>query len=289
MPPRSRTPRGPAPVDVDALRARLAAGGRVRVGIRASGQFPDGAVGMVRHIGDPGTDGADYVQVETSLGGVKDLLPFAPADLVAPPGRGVAATVQSGTAGSSGPRTPPSRAPLTPPPATRTSAGAKPSALRGVAVERPPVGSAGSPAAGPRGRAPAAAAAPGNTGQSGSPITGSLAPGRRAAIAPKIGPATARTRQRRAPVTVTIATTGDESAGWTVEARIGARVSLKPIPVSPARVWEIVSTLGEPRLTALVQTLLAEHREATQARVDALARELAAVRAELRAYPNADS
>ncbi len=296
MPPRSRTPRKLGPVDIEVLRTRLEAGGRVRVGIRASGQFPDGAVGMVRRIGDPTTDGVDFVQVETSIGGVKDVLPFAPADLVAPPARGAARAVPSsaGTAPSRGGSV--GRAAF-------ESAAFESAASGSTAPGRALSGTAGAASTGGAvpgtARAGKALIAPAAdvTKRSRSPIAGSAVAKPSAAEASqssrpgplKSSAATGRARLRRAPVTMTIATTEDDTAPWTVEARIGARVSLKATPVSPARVWEIVKTLGEPRLTALVESLLAEHRKATQARADALTRELAAVRAELRAYPDADS
>lgn len=309
MPPRSRTPRKPGPVDIEVLRTRLAAGGRVRIGIRASGQFPDGAVGMVRRIGDPMTDGADFVQVETSIGGVKDILPFAPADLLAPPARGAAAAVPSSarTAPSSGGSVGRGSAGNTA--AGNTAAGnvaagsAAGAAAGSAAAGRARSGTAGVPSppsvlsrAGRASRG-LTVPAPDIPMRSRSPIAGSAFAMPRAAEPSKAtvpgrsksGATTGRARPRRIPATVTIATTEDDTAPWTVEARIGARVCLKATPVSPARVWEIVKTLGEPRLTALVDSLLAEHRKATQARADALARELAAVRAELRAYPDADS
>src|SRR6476469_5430266 len=80
MPPRRRTPI-PTPIDVDAVRRKLAEGKIVRVGISRSAQFPDGGIGRVRRVGDPTVDGEEYVQVELTLNGTKDTLPFTPADL----------------------------------------------------------------------------------------------------------------------------------------------------------------------------------------------------------------
>ncbi len=96
-------------------------------------------------------------------------------------------------------------------------------------------------------------------------------------------------RGKRAPVSITISTAGDESAAWRIEARIGAKVAVRPTVVPPSRVWEIVQTLGEPRLTDVVQTLLEDHRRSTQARADALAAELAGLRAELNSFPAKDA
>ena len=92
-------------------------------------------------------------------------------------------------------------------------------------------------------------------------------------------------RGKRAPVTITITTAGDESAAWRIDARIGAKVAVRPTVVPPSRVWEIVQSLGEPKLTELVQTLLDDHRRSTQARADALAAELSALQAELSTFP----
>ena len=79
MPPRRRT--AAPPIDVDDLRTRLGLGKIVRVAIANGAQFPPGSVGRVRRIGDPEIDGEEYIQVELTVNGTKDLLPFAPADL----------------------------------------------------------------------------------------------------------------------------------------------------------------------------------------------------------------
>ena len=89
MPPR-RPPR-PTPPDVDLLRTALGQGKLVRVGIAPSGQFPDGVTGRVRRIGDPAVDGDEFIFVEVPIGGAKDVLPFAPNDLIGTPARKPAA------------------------------------------------------------------------------------------------------------------------------------------------------------------------------------------------------
>src|SRR5664279_4659674 len=81
MPPRRRAAAGPVPLDVDALRSALAAGRIVRVGISRSAQFPEGAIGRVKGMGYPATDGEEFIQVEVNLNGTRDVLPFTPADL----------------------------------------------------------------------------------------------------------------------------------------------------------------------------------------------------------------
>ena len=80
MPPRRRAPT-PIPIDVEAVRRKLAEGKIVRVGISRSAQFPEGGTGRVRRVGDPAVDGEEFIQVELTLNGTKDTLPFTPADL----------------------------------------------------------------------------------------------------------------------------------------------------------------------------------------------------------------
>ena len=110
MPPRRRAP-APIPVDIEGVRRKLAEGKIVRVGISKSAQFPDGATGRVRHVGDPAVDGEEFVQVELSLNGMRDILPFTPADLTPatrgrPPGSSDAAAGARAARGSraAGPR-----------------------------------------------------------------------------------------------------------------------------------------------------------------------------------------
>ncbi|GAA1998652.1 hypothetical protein JL107_11685 [Nakamurella flavida] len=81
MPPRRRTVPAPPPIDLAALRERLSAGSIVRVGLAPSAQFPEGGSGRVRTIGDPATDGEEFLQVEVTVNGARDVLPFAPGDL----------------------------------------------------------------------------------------------------------------------------------------------------------------------------------------------------------------
>ena len=83
MPPRRRSP-AIEPLDIDRVRADLAAGKAVRVAIASSAQFPDGASGRVRGLGDPQVVGAEFVEVEVAVNGIRDVIPFAPADLAPP-------------------------------------------------------------------------------------------------------------------------------------------------------------------------------------------------------------
>ncbi|AZI58446.1 hypothetical protein EH165_10150 [Nakamurella antarctica] len=79
MPPRSRI--AFAPLDLDAARRALADGKNVRVGIVPMGLFPSGGSGRLRAIGDPATEGEEFLHVEVTLAGSKDVIPFAPGDL----------------------------------------------------------------------------------------------------------------------------------------------------------------------------------------------------------------
>ncbi len=248
MPP--RRPTRPAPPDPETLRADLARGKIVRVGIAPSDQFPDGVTGRVRRIGDPAIDGDEFLYVEVLLGGAKDVLPFAPKDLIGAPSRRKTAAPK--------PEPEPELLQLKKSPTTG----------------RPTARSLRSAPAAPAKDAPDEAAPT-------APATG-----RRAPTAPATGRrASAAGKGKRAPVAITISTDGDESAAWRIEARVGTRVAVRPTVVPPSRVWEIVQSLGEPKLTLLVQTLLEDHRRSTQARADALAAQLSMLQAELSLFP----
>ncbi|MTD13146.1 hypothetical protein GIS00_04195 [Nakamurella sp. YIM 132087] len=243
----------PVPLDVEELRRRLDDGKTVRVGVSPSAQFPAGAVGRVRRIGDPASDGDEFVMVEVGSGATKDVLPFAPSDLSAPPARGVP-TAPDSAAGSG---------------ATTTSAGDAEPARRPL-----PRSTATAPAP-----APTAVDAP-------APATDGAAPETPAGRPAPARPRTGATKGRRAPVTITVATGPDENGSWRIEAKVGARTVVRPTPVSPARVWEIVRTLDNEPLTQAVQTHLEDHRRAAQQRADELAAQLAAVRSELASLPD---
>ena len=62
------------------LRDELAAGRRPRV--RVSGpQIPTGTIGTVLQVGDPNTDGGDFITVRVKIAGVTDELVFSPREL----------------------------------------------------------------------------------------------------------------------------------------------------------------------------------------------------------------
>jgi hypothetical protein len=92
--------------------------------------------------------------------------------------------------------------------------------------------------------------------------------------------------KRRGPsVAISIGTTDTDPPQWRLEAKVGAKVVVRNGSVPPARVWELVGMLGDETLSRAVGTVLDEQRQAAQSRADALAAELAAVRAELAELP----
>jgi len=259
-------------LDIAALRTGLDAGKLVRVSIVPSGSFPDGATGRVRSIGNPETDGDEYLQIEIGSGRNRDVLPFAPGDLAPYRRSGVPAVpVAPGPTRTAQPRRPAVQARTRP-----SDRGPRPAVRTG----RP----SGEPAPIPGGidtgetdpvelfppPEPVKPLAPRVSGQ----LSGADAPVKRASV---------RAKGKRPAVTITVSTDGE--SGWRLEARVGSRVVIKAIPVSPARVAEIARELDEPRLVEVVDGLLAEHRKAVQVRADQLAAELAEVQAELGLFP----
>ncbi|MGS0686593.1 DUF6319 family protein [Nakamurella sp. GG22] len=275
MPPRRRAA-APPPIDVEAVRSKLAEGKIVRVGITRSAQFPEGGTGRIRHVGNPDVDGDEYVQVELSLNGTRDILPFTPADLTPamrgrPPAQFPVTPARSTTA-----RPAPAPAPASAPrPPTAEHAD-----RAGAGMERPPSDEPTVPAPAVR---PAAAADSAREPARPAPVERN-AP-RATVPVPKTRPT--KGARRTPPVSITVATTSSEPVEWRIEARIGTKVAVRSAVVSPARVWEFVRLLDNDALSQAVGAILDEQRTAAQARADALAAELAQVRAELDALPEA--
>lgn len=274
MPPRRRAPT-PIPIDIEAVRRKVAEGKIVRVGISRSAQFPEGGTGRVRHVGDPAVDGEEYVQVELSLNGTRDILPFTPADLT--PATRAKAGSSTGTASATPVATP--KAPLPPRPSTLSSGQAAP-VMPSPGNTPTPTVTVGTSSGG-------TSALAGAGTDSSAPSSGAAGEG---SAASRASAATTRVKgsrgQRRShPVSITIATTDTEPTQWRIEARVGARVVLRSGSVSPARVWELVQQLADPTLINAVGGILDEQRKIAQSRADELAAELAQVRAELAALP----
>jgi hypothetical protein len=102
---------------VDEIRARVAAGGRIRVIVPGS-QFPAGTTGTVVRVADPAISD-DYVIVRVIVSGVVDELGFAPGELtLVRPGRPPKAVVSAKTASAKVPpkAPPPPKAPVAQPP-----------------------------------------------------------------------------------------------------------------------------------------------------------------------------
>lgn len=318
MPPRRRATA--VPLDVELTRQQLAAGKIVRVGISRSAQFPEGAIGRVRGIGDPAVDGDEYVQVELTLGGTRDVVPFTPADLTpatrgrrpAEPAPDVAKTARPNEPANGARGGPGSARRNTAAAARPQSSPASPPSESVLFATSATVGPAAGPLSGPSpaGATPAAsqpAVSPSRPLRDVVAATASQPAVSQPAVSqptrtPKVGPApeadlvnpparptskSARGVKRPPGVTITIATTDTEPTTWRIEARVGSRVALRAGAVTPARVWELVQLLQNETLSRAVGAILTEQRSAAQARATVLAAELAAVRAELDALPDA--
>jgi hypothetical protein len=298
MPPRRRAPT-PTPIDVDAERRKLADGKIDRVGISRSAQFPDGGIGRVRRVGDPTVDGEEYIQVELSLNGTKDTLPFTPADLT-PATRATAPAAPP----EAGPRSTRGRTKAAPAPGTREPQPRRPESGSALPETNSLFGDSSFTATTPSPSAPSrptssapTASAPRSSPTTTTPenaVTSSAAPPPATAHLPApaapsaVKPKTTRGGAKRTPtVAITIATTDTEPPQWRIEAKVGARVVLRSGSVGPARVWELVRMLDDETLIRAVGSVLDDQRKAAQARADALATELAEVRAELEALPDA--
>ena len=276
-PPPCRRPA--AAIDVEAVRSKLAEGKIVRVGITRSAQFPDGGTGRIRHVGDPEVDGDEYVQVELSLNGTRDILPFTPADLTPavrgrPPAQFPATTPLRPTVGRPSPDTAsrPAAAHHGNRPESGTGTGNRPASVQADSIQPAgPLSSVG-PAVAPDSRHEPART---TTVEQKSPRQ--TTPKAKSAKGPR----------RTPPVSITVATTASEPVEWKIEARVGTKVAVRSAVVSPARVWEFVRLLDNEALSQAVGSILDEQRTAAQARADALTAELAQVRAELDALPEA--
>jgi hypothetical protein len=222
------------------LRDEVAAGRRPRV--RVSGpQFPTGTIGTVLQVGDPNTDGGDFITVRVKIAGVTDELVFSPREL-SMVSRGRAAAPPASAAVK---RTPSS-------PRTRRSEGSSVNASGRLGAGRSGVSTSRrspSDTTPERGssRAPARAKTP-----AGSP--------RRAAPVPA--------------VTVTIASAG---SSWSVTAHRGARVVVKKAPVSPGVVAAVAALLNQPGVEDAVAVVNDTARGEAEARAEKLRAELAEV------------
>jgi len=222
------------------LRNEVAAGRRPRV--RVSGpQIPTGTIGTVLQVGDPNTDGGDFITVRVKIAGVTDELVFSPRELSMVGRRRAAA-----------PPAPPAVKRTPPSPRTRRSEGSSVNASGRLGAGRSGVSTSRrspSDTTPERGssRAPARAKTP-----AGSP--------RRAAPVPA--------------VTVTIASAG---SSWSVTAHRGARMVVKKAPVSPGVVAAVAALLNQPGVEDAVAVVNDTARVQAEARAEKLRAELAEV------------
>lgn len=88
------------------LRGGVDAGRRPRVRVSGS-QFPAGTIGTVMRVGDPATDGNDFITVRVKIGRVTDELRFSPKELsTATKGRTATSVSAPAAAPSPAPRAP---------------------------------------------------------------------------------------------------------------------------------------------------------------------------------------
>ncbi|HST48080.1 hypothetical protein [Jatrophihabitans sp.] len=251
MPPRRRKPSGLSEEDVARLRSQLAEGRRPRVALSGP-QFEAGASGSVVRIGDPATDGADFLTVRVKVNGVTDELAFAPAELSTGRARSAAAKPARSQVGSPT-RTRPAR--TTPTQSTPT----RPAVSRATTQPAPEAGT-GTPAAG----TPAA-------GPSESPARSTVP----AAIQAPATQPTGASRRRKAPAAPTVSVTISSSgAAWSVSASRGARTVVKNAPVTPGAVTAIAELLGQPGVSEAVAEINEAARQQAQQRAEQLRAEL---------------
>lgn len=300
MPPRRRAS-GLTDEEVARLRDQLAEGRRPRVALSGP-QFEAGASGSVIRIGDPATDGADFLTVRVKVNGVTDELAFAPSELstgrprtkAAEPGRPASARTRrgpaspasapSGAAAAPSGAAPSGTAPSGTAPTARTTPSDSTSA--GTAADRTaPSGAASSGAAssGAASSAPSRTAAAKKAAQPASrpaqPKPATAATGTPPAPAARGGSAGRRRRAPAAPtVSVTISSSG---AAWSVTASRGARTIVKNAPITPGAVTALADLLGQPGVSEAVAEINEAAREQARQRAEQLRAELSDLEAVL--------
>lgn len=239
--------------DVAALRTAVADGKKPRVTLHGN-QFGDGVRGQVLAVGDPATDGPEFITVRAKLAGTMETLQFGPDEL----------HTGSALARGSSPR----------------SSGAQRSTPK-VRNPRPSPGGDPEP-----GRQPIAPPAPATTGTNGDAATDERAGGgqesRRPRASRRPGPqpgATttqpSRTTRRKQPaVTITITSSGEQ---WTLSAARGGRSLQKPTPVSPGAVLGAARLFDVPALQQAVGEVVAAAKAEATERAGRLRQELAEV------------
>lgn len=232
------------------LRRMIADGRRPRVRVAGS-QFPVATTGTVVRIGDPVSDGADFVMVRIKAGGVSDELGFSPSELsVVGPGRPAAPPDETGT------RTSPQKTS-----ASRFRTPRAPEPGHSAVVE-----AAASSAKGPGGKGTARRSATATTPASLTvpTRTKAAAAGRRGASVPV--------------VTITITSAG---SSWSVSARRGARAMVKKAPAAPGVVTAVAALLNLQEVEQAVAAVNGAALGEAEARAEKLRAELAEIEAVL--------
>jgi hypothetical protein len=241
------------------LRDQVAAGRRPRV--RVSGpQFPTGTIGTVLQVGDPNTNGGDFITVRVKIAGVTDELAFSPKELS-----------MVGRARAAAPPTTSAAAPPSAPDLKRT-----PSSPRTRRSDGTPT----APATNTSGRPGAGKSEVSTSKRSPSDTT----PERGSSRAPAPAKPPAGSPRRAAPlpaVTVTIASAG---SSWSVTAHRGARVVVKKAPLTPGVVTAVAALLDQPGVEQAVADVNDTARGQAEARAEKLRAELAEVEAVLNSH-----
>jgi len=233
------------------LRQAIADGRRPRVRVTGS-QFPVATTGTVVRVGDPVSDGADFVMVRIKVGGVSDELGFSPSEL---------SVVR--------------RAPAAAPPA---EAGARTSAQKASASRVRT-----SPTPQPDQAAVVEAAALSAKGRGGKGTARRSATATTTLASPTVPTRSkAATTGRRAAsvpaVTITIASAG---SSWSVSASRGARAMVKKTPAAPGVVTAIAALLNLQEVEEAVAAVNGAALGEAEARAEKLRAELAEIEAVL--------
>jgi hypothetical protein len=248
----SQTETGLDDSQVGHLRQAIADGRKPRVRVMGS-QFAGGTTGTVVRVGDPVSDGADFVVVRIKVGGVVDELGFSPSELAAVRRARAAAPLAGGGARTVTPKPSASRSRAARPPQPAQSHVAE--AVASPATARGGKGPARRSAT-PSKTTPAAPAAPTRTKTATA--------GRRAASVPA--------------VTITIASAG---SSWSVSASRGARAMVKKAPAAPGVVTAIAALLNLHEVDEAVAAVNGAALDEAEARAEKLRAELAEIEAVL--------
>jgi hypothetical protein len=283
MPPR-RKANGLTDEEVARLRDQLAEGRRPRVALSGP-QFEAGASGSVIRIGDPATDGADFLTVRVKVNGVTDELAFAPSELstgrpAAKPARAPGARTRKGPASTgtalSG-SAPSGSAPGSALAGTAASEAASSEAASSGAASSGTASSAIAPSSSSRTAAAKKAAAP-----PPQPAAPTSTPAGGAPAAPPTSRGGAAGRRRKVPAAPTVSVTISSSgATWAVSASRGARTIVKNAPVTPGLVTALADLLGQPGVSEAVAEINEAAREQARQRAEQLRAELSDLEAVL--------